>query len=81
VTVKDVGGNRDVIASCPSCVSWKGRGGGGRNEWEGEWEEVVQIQKHCVAQSRTHLPTQQIKPLPSLDPECNFFSKSILECA
>ncbi len=26
-----------------------------------------------------HFPTQQIKPLPGLDPECNFFSKSILE--
>ncbi len=28
-----------------------------------------------------HFPTQQIKPLPSLDPEHNFFSKLILECA
>ncbi len=27
-----------------------------------------------------HFPTQQIKPLPSPDPEHNFFSKSILEC-
>ncbi len=26
-----------------------------------------------------HVPTQLIKPLPSLDPECKFFSKSILE--